>query len=207
MEIVHQPPETGSQSSANLRISSTEALADLRYIRRCVEEAGSFTAVPGLGIILVGLSAVLVTALTWNLSFPTWEWVWLAESGVAAAIGVGFLLRKCRARGMALLSGPLRRFALSLLPPLVAGAAMTAALMTAGRQDLLPGTWLLLYGTAVVTGGAVSVRVVSAMGISFMLLGAMALAWSPGQESIFMGLGFGGLHLVYGLLIRRWHGG
>jgi hypothetical protein len=87
------------------------------------------------------------------------------------------------------------------------GGLLTVALHQAGLFPLMPGTWLLLYGTAVVTAGAFSVRVVPLMGLCFMLLGAGALfaptAWWPG----FMAAGFGGLHIVFGSIIARRYGG
>jgi hypothetical protein len=84
---------------------------------------------------------------------------------------------------------------------------LTLVLERAHRLDLLPGTWLLLYGTAVVTGGAFSVRVVPAMGVLFMMLGGVAFVSPPSWGDAFLAAGFGGVHIVFGVLIALRHGG
>jgi hypothetical protein len=96
---------------------------------------------------------------------------------------------------------------LSLCPATFAGALLSVALYREHLFRLMPGTWLLLYGVAVVAGGAYSVKVVPMMGIAFMVLGsiAMFLPFAYANES--MAAGFGGLHLVFGVIIARRYGG
>ena len=72
-------------------------------------------------------------------------------------------------------------------------------------------TWLLLYGTAVITGGAHAPRVVPLMGLFYMLLGAYALLvpiWVANgflplavNADLLLAIGFGGVHLFFGALI------
>jgi hypothetical protein len=185
-----------------------KAADNLRFIRDTMERSATFTGVPGWGGVAMGLSALLAAWLAHRQ--PTadrWLLVWLGEAGVAGLIGAGAMFWKSGDAGVAIGSGPGRRFALSYAPPILVGALLTMALYRAGAVGLLPGAWLLLYGTGVVTGGAFSVRVVPVMGACFMLLGAMALfapaSWADGL----MALGFGGLHIGFGLVIARRHGG
>jgi hypothetical protein len=115
--------------------------------------------------------------------------------------------RKARKSGAPLSTQPARRFAFAYLPPFVAGVVLTAAFVASGLTPRLPGYWLLLYGTAVATGGAFSVRIVPVMGLCFMLLGALALAAPVAWGHYFMAAGFGGLHIGFGLVIARKYGG
>ncbi len=181
---------------------------NLRFIRETMEKAGTFTDVSGWGTAAVGGTAL---AAAWLASraqtFQGWLGVWLAEALLASLLGFSAMAWKSRRAGSSLLSHPGRRFALSLAPPLAAGAVLTAALARAGIPGPIPGVWLILYGAGVTTAGAFSVRVVPAMGICFMALGAAALFTPPGWGNALLAAGFGGLHVVFGFWIARRYGG
>lgn len=184
------------------------AADNLRFIRETMERAGSFTAVPGWGGFAIGLTALAASFVAARQTRPNaWLATWLAEALVAVGIAAGATARKARAAKMPLLSGPGRKFALSFVPPLLVGALLTVVLFRAGYAAVLPGMWLLLYGTAVVTGGAFSVRVVPVMGLCFMLAGALALFSPASWGNWFMAAGFGALQIIFGLVIAKRYGG
>ena len=184
------------------------ALESVRVIRDAMERAGSFTAVPGGGMVAIGLTALIAAPIAAATETGSgWLAVWIVDGVLAALISAFAIGRKAKRLALPLSSGPARRFALAFLPSLVAGAVVTVVLIDHGMGALLPGTWLLLYGTAVTAAGALSVRIVPLMGISFMALGVAALLTPPGFGNALMAAGFGGLHLVFGVLIARSHGG
>lgn len=187
---------------------SEHALDNLRYIRRTMELSAAFTAVPGRGGMWIGISALLTALLAAPLERP-WSWAtaWGLDAVLAVVILVAATRAKARRAGLPLLAGPGRRFLMSLAPPLIAGALITLFLLQAEIQRPIPGIWLLLYGAAVITGGMHSVPTVPVMGCCFMLLGAAALWWPQAGRDLWLALGFGGLHLVFGAFIARRHGG
>lgn len=188
--------------------AETQLAEDLRYIRQTMANAGSFTAVSGQGLVLVGLTALTAAALSRNLPLGSeWMAIWLGEAAVAVTISMWASAAKARRTGTALLTVAARKFALALLPPLIAGAALTVALWYSGQRALLPGVWLLLYGTAVVTGGSFSVRAVPLLGYAFMVLGMVTLALPFAWAWLVLAAGFGGLHIVFGAIIARKYGG
>jgi hypothetical protein len=196
------------KGSAEPLAMHSQAIDNLRYIRETMERAGSFTAVPGWGGVTMGITAVAAAVVAqWQISSRLWLATWLVEGAVAIAIGVIAMQQKARAAGLELWSAPARKFVFSFVPPMFAGAALTFALWRAGLSHLIPGTWLLLYGTGVITGGAFSVRVVPIMGAGFLGLGAMALLTPPMLSNWWLGLGFGGLHIIFGAMIARKYGG
>jgi hypothetical protein len=183
------------------------AMDNLRYIRRTIEQAGSFTAVPGIGGVCMGVTALAAAWISAGRPGPAWLLaVWLLEACLALAIGIAGAALKSRRAHAPLYSGPGRKFVAGFAPPMVAGALLTAVLFHAGAVAFLPGTWLLLYGASVLSGGAASVRVVPLMGACFMLAGAAALA-APSLGPWMLAAGFGGLHVVFGFVIAVKYGG
>lgn len=197
-----------SSRSSQPAALSDRAIENLSFIRSTMERATEFTAVPGWGGMAMGLSAVAAAFLAARQpDRSAWLAVWLTEGALGAVLGIAGIVWKARRTGLPLSSRPARRFLLSFAPPLAVGAALTVVLWRGGLAAQLPGLWLLSYGAAVVTGGAFSVRVVPVMGLGFMALGLVALAVSPEWGNALLAIGFGGLHLAFGWVIARRHGG
>jgi hypothetical protein len=184
------------------------ALESVRVIRDAMERAGSFTAVPGSGMIAIGLTALAAAGFAARTATAeAWLLTWFGEGCLAASIAGVTIVLKARRLALPLASGPARKFALAFLPSLVAGAILSFTLQAHGLGSLLPGAWLLLYGTAVTAAGSLSVRIVPVMGVLFMALGAAALILAPAYQNALMAAGFGGLHLLFGAMIARSYGG
>lgn len=184
------------------------AAANLAFIRETMAGAASFTAVPGWGLMAMGLTALVATYV--GMGQPTavaWLDTWLLEAVLAVAVAMGTMAWKGHRSGQSLVSGPGRKFMMAFLPPIVAGAVMTQVLAQADAWWAIPGTWLLLYGAGVLTAGAFSVRSVPVMGLCFMLLSAGAFLSPPMWSDYWLAAGFGGLHLIFGALIAWRHGG
>lgn len=184
------------------------AMDNLRFIRETMERAGSFTAVPGMGGVLMGLSALGAAVLAARQpSLDGWLAVWVGEALVAVLIGAVAAARKARVVKAELLTGPGRKFALGLVPSIFVAALLTFVLYRAGLYAIIPGIWLVLYGTGILSAGAFSVPVVPVMGVCFVALGAVALFCPLEWSHWFLAAGFGGLHVVFGSLIAARYGG
>jgi hypothetical protein len=196
------------------------AIQDLSFIRRTMEGAAAFTDVPGWGLVGMGVLGVVAGAVA-NAQ-PTverWLTVWMSTAPVATILGGAAMWAKMRRRvsdgGAFTLSMPARKFLLGFWPAVLAGAVLTLALidpLTPGidartAERVLPGLWLLLYGVAVTTAGAHSIRAVPLMGLGFLALGVLALLLPFANGNLMMGLGFGALQIVFGARIARRHGG
>jgi len=115
-------------------------------------------------------------------------------------------VRKAHAQGGRMRSYAGRKLLLAFAPPMAVGGILTLAAYLAGDHALVPGIWLGLYGTGVMTGGAYSVRIIPLMGAGFIALSAVALL-TPLSGDVLLALGLGGLHVVFGALIWKRYGG
>jgi hypothetical protein len=187
---------------------SDRAMDNLRFIRETMERSAVFTSVPGYGGALMGATAVGAAIVAHNQPLiKNWLIVWLVEAILAFSIGLFALWQKSKNSGESLASVPAKKFALAFAPPMVAGIILTALFYYRGFYEFLPCVWLTLYGTAVVTGGAYSVKIVPAVGWIFVTLGAVA-AFAPARVgNLLMALGFGATHIVFGLIVARRYGG
>jgi uncharacterized BrkB/YihY/UPF0761 family membrane protein len=185
----------------------SQALGTLAYIRASIESSGSM-AVPGMaGIVMGGIGIIATIVASVPRGAPHWLGIWLVAAAVAFALGGAMMAREAAQSGHARYLGPVRKFLLCLCPALLTGAALTFVLWRAGTTGLIPGVWLLLYGCAVLSASTVTIartmRLICIMGVLFMLLGLLAFAAPPGTHTLILGMGFGALHTIFGILIGQ----
>jgi len=154
---------------AAMEAPTADPLEQLRFIRQTMESAGSFTAVPGWGMIGLGMTAIAASVVAAQQPTPErWLGVWFAEAAVAIGLAGVAMLHKAERAHQSLTSGPAKKFALGFVPPLLVGALLTLVFYRAELVPRVPALWLLLYGVAVVSAGAFSVRIVPVMGLCLL---------------------------------------
>ena len=189
-------------------LSDPGALEHLQIIRETMERSSAFTAVPGWGFVATGVTALIAAPIALRQTTADgWLAAWLIEALVAVTIVLATMHQKAARLGENMLSISGRRLFIGALPALAAGGLLTIALMWSGTVHLIPGVWLVLYGVAVMQAGAFSVRTVPAMGAAFVACGALALPLPWFWANITLAVGFGLVHIVFGILIARRHGG
>ena len=178
-----------------------------------MESAGSFTLVPGTGQIVIGITALAAAYLaSRSVGSSRWLAIWMVEAAIALLIAGFAIVRKARRARQALVSGPAKKFAFSFFPPLIAGLLLTLLMYRTGAAgghmlSAITAMWLMMYGTAVMTGGAFSVRIVPVMGLCFLGMGITAVFAPASWANGYMAMGFGGLHILFGSIIAKRFGG
>jgi len=184
------------------------AIDNLQFIRETMERSTHFTAVPGYGGILMGVTAVAAAFIAnGQIYFVDFLTVWLIEAMLAFSIGLLAMWQKSKIGGQSLLSAPAKKFAMSFAPPLIVGVVTVLGVWRYGHYFEMPAICMLCYGAAVVCGGAFSVRVVPIMGWCFIALGIVAFVLPSNYGNLMMGASFGLLHIVFGAIIGKKYGG
>lgn len=184
------------------------AIDNLQFIRETMERSAVFTSVPGYGGMLMGATAIVAAYFANSqTNLKDWLTVWLVEAFLAFAIGLLAMWQKSKIGNVSLVSAPAKKFASGFVPPLLCGVFITLGLWRFGHFEMMIPVWIICYGAAVVCGGAFSVKIVQILGWCFIALGAFAFALPEGFGNSMMGLSFGVLHIVFGLIIARKFGG
>ena len=194
--------------AAEPRSIGGHAADNLRFIRQTMERSATFTAIPGVGGVAMGVVGIAGAMAAWREPYgDRWLLTWLGAAGIAAVMGLIAMARKASQAGSKLTGANARRFALGMAAPFVAGAAITYTLWGTKTYSAMPPTWLLLYGAGVLTGGAYSILIVRVIGLVFMTLGLMSVFTPPDWGNVWLGIGFGAVHIGFGIYIARNHGG
>ena len=197
--------EMAAESAVNI---GDRAIDNLRFIRETMERSTHFTAVPGYGGLLMGVTAMAAAYIAASQPSPReWMIVWLTEAFLAFAIGLLAMWQKSKIAGESLVSAPAKKFAFGFVPPLIAGMVVTLGLLRYGHYEMMAPVWMLLYGTAVVTGGAFSVKIIPVMGWFFMAAGAAAFLLPAAYGNYLLGASFGVMHIIFGAIIAKRYGG
>ncbi len=184
------------------------AIDNLAFIRETMERSTHFTAVPGYGGMLMGVTALVAAYIASTQIYLRDNLVtWLIEACLAFAIGLLAMWQKSRIDGQSLVSVPAKKFALGFAPPLIVGVAVVLGLWKNEYYYAIPPVCMLCYGAAIVCGGAFSVRIVPVMGWCFMALGSAAFLLPTTYGNLMMAASFGLLHIVFGAVIARRYGG
>src|SRR5436190_10285827 len=163
------------------------AIDNLKFIRDTMERSTHFTAVPGYGGMLMGVTAVAAAYIANSQVYLRDSLItWIVEACLAFAIGLLAMWQKSKIAGTPLVSVPAKKFALSFVPPLIIGVVITLGMWKYEHYESMTAIWMLCYGAAIVCGGAFSVRVVPVMGWCFIVLGSLAFLGGVGWGHLLM---------------------
>lgn len=195
---------------------------DLASIRSAMERSVKFLSLSGLSGVLAGFYALTGATLAWWLLYSPHPPVGYPSPDVSQdpqsatqlllmiAIGVltlslitGYAMSRQKAKriGVSIWNKTSRDFLSSLFIPLIAGGLFIWIFMHRGYFVIVAPSCLLFYGLALINASQFTVREIKYLGLSEILLGLLAAQW-PGLGLLLWSVGFGVLHIVYGLVVH-----
>lgn len=205
-----------------------EHLESIREMRNLMERSSRYLSLSGLAGVLVGMIALGgLASLSIALDIPLGRSYSLNErmqvggaeaarvrDGVLVTAAIVLLLsvvveyllaaHKARTLGLPLWDSAARRMLTALVIPVMGGGIYCIRLVDVGDIDgLLPVT-LIFYGLGLVHAGRYAVPDVSRLGLAVFVTGLVATFYPP-MGLFFWGIGFGVLHIIYGITIHFKH--
>lgn len=204
----------GTQST--FMVSEKEAsLETLKDIRNIMERSARFLSLSGWSGVWAGAVALAGAAIAkkW-LDLPydmdaVDDYMLVALRFVGLALVIFFVAlagafyftwRKTRAQGGKIWNSASRRMMLHMAIPLLAGGVFSAAFIYYGHEMYITATCLIFYGLALINGSTYTVTDIKFMGVLEIALGCLSL-FIPGYGLLFWTIGFGILHILYGIIM------
>lgn len=193
---------------------------DLSHIRSMMERSSRFISLSGLSGVFAGLSALIGgiyvyqlfgengieysdTSTAYSLSF-VYElfYIGIIILLFALAFGLFFTIRKSKKYDLPIWTTATKKMLLNLAIPLLVGAVFCMALLFHQQYFLIAPTTLLFYGLALINAEKYTLTDIKYLGFCELVLGGISL-FCLGYGLLFWILGFGVLHIVYGLLMFK----
>ena len=202
---------------------------DLQTIRQIMERSSKFVSLSGLSGIFAGLFALAGAAIAWFYildsghlgldEFLNHPYVFYNSTkgfnllvdalfilGFAILGTVYFSYRKAKITGRKLWTSLTLRLLVHVLIPLISGGIIIVVLLFRGTFDLIPSFMLIFYGLSLVNAGKFTFGEIHYLGLTEIGLGLIAAVFTV-YGLLFWTIGFGLVHILYGLLVYFRHEG
>lgn len=216
-------PGPAPDSAAAGSTGADVAREHLRTIRSLMERATVYRTLSGPAALaggvlasLAGFGILLTSGVTFVWAPGDWTFilVWLAVLLVCTALNLALLARESRHRGDPFWSPGMRTALKAIAPPMLTTGLLGLAVVHFERNlELCVLLWIAGYGLALLAAGHFAPRAIRLLGLAFVfsslaltlfyhLSGGLGFWPNPvTRASLFMGLTFGLLHVLYGGLV------
>lgn len=197
---------------------NTKASEDLAHIKEMMERSSRFISLSGLsgiGAGIVGLITGVIAISIIEKSGGKIDGSFYTEKTVTSLIGLGiiallvalffgcfFTIRKSKKLGLKIWTATTKRILIQLAIPLLTGGVFVLALLNYKLYGLIAGTTLIFYGLSLINVEKETYSDIKYLGLLEIILGTISLFWI-GKGLFFWTIGFGVLHIVYGIILYR----
>jgi hypothetical protein len=205
--------------------SDSQSIEDIKAIRKIMEESTRFLSLSGLSGVFAGITAIAGALVAYffildkgSISYEDYSrvlaghetvalrWQLMAVAAIVLVVSVllalYFSVNKAKKEGKNFFTPISRRMLANLLIPLATGGVFILVLLIQNNIGLIIPCFLIFYGLALVNAGKFTFSEIFYLGILEIITGLVA-AFVPGWGLVFWIVGFGILHIVYGLAMYR----
>ncbi len=192
---------------------------DIREIKEIMERSSRFISLSGYSGVMAGIFALCASYLAYQTVYPSQNYlgyrmadltfesistlILIAVVTIVLSVGSGIFFTTKRAKQMnqSLSDIQTKRLLMNLAIPLVSGGLLCLILLFKGFVGLMAPLTLIFYGLALVNASKYTLSEVRSLGIIEVCLGLIA-TYFIGYGLLFWAVGFGVMHIVYGILMR-----
>ncbi|MDR7130601.1 uncharacterized membrane protein HdeD (DUF308 family) [Algoriphagus sp. 4150] len=192
---------------------------ELAEIKSMMERSTRFLSLSGLSGILAGTYALIAAGMAYAwIYYPNspfgYRFSYITEEAIlfkllatalvvlVLSIGTAWILSQQKSKRSAgkFWTSASKRFVMALAIPLIMGGLFCLALFTRGYVIIIAPATLIFYGLALVNASHFTLSDIKYLGFCQLGLGVLS-AFFPGYGLVFWALGFGVLHIIYGLIM------
>jgi len=196
-------------------------IQELAEIRKLMEKSSKFISISGISSVLIGIYALLGAFAAYLLVYgfnhgPYYRKYYIDDPqviyllfGIAVlvlccSLLTGYLLarQKARRNNQSIWNVSSKNLLEAVAVPLIAGGLLCLIFMFKSYYVLIASTTLIFYGLALFAGANYTFKEIKWLGLMEISLGLLALCF-PGYGLWFWALGFGVLHIIYGLIVHK----
>ncbi len=201
-----------------------EQIDSIKAIRSMMERSSRFLSLSGLSGVIVGILAIVGVIVAYaflglSLNQPGYYHKLVNADGslntsvfqflfselillllIALSIAIFLSMRKANAKAIPIWDATAKRLVMNMAVPLLTGAMFCIVLLHHGYINLIIPSTILFYGLAMYNASNYTLHDIRSLGLMNIGLGLLA-AYFVDYALLFWGLGFGVLHIVYGLYI------
>jgi len=191
-------------------------IEDIQQIKEIMDRSSRFISLSGLSGVLAGIFALIAAYLAYDTIYSGQDYMEyriallttesltrlliIAVVTISLSLGSGIYLttRKARQLNQSIYDKNGQLLLLNLAVPLITGGILCFILLIKGAVALVAPLTLVFYGLALVNASKYAVSSMFYLGIVEIILGLLS-TWFLGYGLIFWAIGFGVMHIIYGI--------
>lgn len=201
-------------------MNQKDLINQIGQIRSLMEKSSKFMSISGLSGVLIGSYALVGAFVGYTLVYGfDREWgyrdnyvnsslvptlIFIASAVLVVSVGTGYYMAKQKAKksSQSVWNPTSKALFKAMAVPLLTGGILSFILLYKDNYEMIASTMLIFYGLALSAASSFTFKELRWLGVLDIILGLLALCL-PGYGIYIWAVGFGVLHIIYGLIVHQ----